>query len=367
MYLKVNEDNKKLVEEFGASRITELRNLPDFYTFTNGLIYSHRDFDTFMGRLHKGVASAIVSGLNPSATLHLGHVPLFETNLFFQQKYGIEVFIPLSDDESYVARKIETQAEGFKNSIRLARSLLAFGFDLSKTHFIIDQVYTQIYNLAIKLSRGVNISEIKAVYGYSAEQNVGLHFYPAVQASHIALPQTLGIPNVLVPIGPDEDAHLRVARDIASKFGFNKAAALHMLYLPGLDGDIKMSKSKGNAVFLLDSEREIKKEIMSAFSGGKVSAEEHRRLGGDPSVDIPYLYLRYLFLKPKEAEEIAEKYRRGEILSGEMKQMLFEKAVDRTRKFQEHYNKITIEDVMKTILTNKEEDLRKMVEDSGVF
>ncbi|MGC8478697.1 MAG: tryptophan--tRNA ligase [Candidatus Micrarchaeia archaeon] len=278
----VSEDNKKLVEMFGAHRLSEIKDLPDFYTFKNGSIYSHRDFDIFMKNLDKGEKSAIVSGLNPSAQLHLGHLPLFETNLFFQQRFGTRIFVPLSDDESYVSRKIETQQEGFRNAIRLARSLLAIGFDPSKTHFIIDQVYTQIYNLAIKFSRGITLSEINAVYGYTTDQNVGLYFYPAVQASHIALPQLFGIPNVLVPIGPDEDAHIRVSRDVAAKFGFNKAATLHMRFLPGLDGDPKMSKSKGNAIFLLDSEKEIKTKVMKAFSGGKVSAEEHKKLGGDP-------------------------------------------------------------------------------------
>ncbi len=364
---EVSEDNKKLVEMFGARKLSEIKDLPDFYAFKNGSIYSHRDFDIFMKNLKKGEKSAIVSGLNPSALLHLGHLPLFETNLFFQQKFGTRIFIPLSDDESYVSRKIETQQEGFKNAIRLARSLLAIGFEPGKTHFIIDQVYTQIYNLAIKLSRGITLSEINAVYGYTPDQNVGLYFYPAVQASHIALPQLFGIPNVLVPIGPDEDAHIRVSRDVAAKFGFNKAATLHMRFLPGLDGDPKMSKSKGNAVFLLDDGKTIRAKIMKAFSGGRVSVEEHKKLGGDPSVDIPFLYLKYVFLSPKEAEEVAEGYRKGKILSGEMKQMLLEKVDEKVEKFKERYEKITAEDVIKATLKNDEEELQRKVEETKEF
>jgi len=59
---EVSEDNKKLVEMFGARRLSEIKNLPDFYTFKNGSIYSHRDFDIFMKNLGKGEKSAIVSG-----------------------------------------------------------------------------------------------------------------------------------------------------------------------------------------------------------------------------------------------------------------------------------------------------------------
>ncbi|MGC8710410.1 MAG: tryptophan--tRNA ligase [Candidatus Micrarchaeia archaeon] len=362
-----DDENIRLVKEFGAHEISEIAALPDFYTFNNGLIYSHRDFDIFMERLNKGVKSAIVSGLNPSATLHLGHLPVFETNLFFQKKFGTEVFIPLSDDESYVSNKIKTQEEGFNNAIRLARSLLAFGFEPKNTHFIIDQVYTQIYNLAIKFSRSITLSEVKAVYGYTSDQNIGLHFYSSVQAAHVALPQTLGMTNVLVPIGPDEDAHLRVSRDVAAKLGFNKAAVLHVRFLPGLDGSLKMSKSKGNAIFLLDAEKEIKKKVMSAFSGGQTSIEEHRKLGGNPDVDISYLYLRYFFLNSKQSKEVYDKYKHGEILSGELKQMLFEHVMKKVAEFHKRYESITPEDVAKTILRNDEIDILKMVEGSGIF
>ena len=42
------EDNEKLVKKFGASRVSNLKSLPDFYTFKKGLIYSHRDLDKFL-------------------------------------------------------------------------------------------------------------------------------------------------------------------------------------------------------------------------------------------------------------------------------------------------------------------------------
>ena len=47
-------DNEKLVKKFGASLITEIKNLPNFYTFQKDLIYSHRDFDKFLKKLKKG-------------------------------------------------------------------------------------------------------------------------------------------------------------------------------------------------------------------------------------------------------------------------------------------------------------------------
>jgi len=347
------EDNEKLVKEFGASRVSELKDVPDFYTFETGLIYSHRDFDKFFKAIKAGEKCAIVSGFNASGTIHFGHKAVFDTNLYFQKKYGIPVFIPISDDESYVAGKVKSQEEALKYSLELAKELLAYGFDPHKTYFIIDQIYTNIYNLAIKLSRKINLSEIKATYGYKNEDNIGLHFYPSIQSAHILFPQEeFGIKNVLVPIGPDEDAHIRICRDVAPLLGYNKPAILHITFLPGIDGE-KMSKSKNNAIFLKDDSKTIIRKVGGAFSGGQKTIEEHRKLGGNPEVDIACQYLSKFFLKKEDSEKIFNDYKKGKLLSGEVKKMLSEKLVEFTSGFQKKLKSISESDVKRCILTNE--------------
>lgn len=346
-------ESKKLIEEFGAEPIEKLSDAPNIYTFSNKLISSHRDFDKFFSALKRKEKCAIVSGVNASGTLHLGHKAIFDTNLFFQREYGVPVFIPISDDESYVAGKIKTQEEALKNSIELAKEFLAYGFDPKKTYFIIDQIYTNIYSLAIKLSKKINYSEIKAVYGYKPEENIGLHFYPAVQSAHIILPQErYKIKNVLVTIGPDEDAHIRICRDIASRFGYNKPSILHTKFLPGTDG-AKMSKSKNNAIFFNDSEKEIRKKINGAISGGQKTIEEHRKLGGNPEADMSYNYLKYFFLNEKESNKLYQEYKKGNILSGKLKEMLSESLIPEIKKFQNNLKKISEKDINKSIMKNE--------------
>ena len=349
---KLEESNRKLVEKFGAEPMSKLRDLPDFYTFGKGLMYSHRDFDKFLSALKRGEKCAIVSGFNASGTIHLGHKPVFDTNLFFQKKYGLPVYIPISDDESYVTGKVKNQEEALKNSLELARELIAYGFDPKKTYFIIDQIYTNIYNLAIKLSRKINLSEIKATYGYKNEENIGLHFYPAVQAAHILFPQEkFGIKNVLVPIGPDEDAHIRISRDIARRSGYKLPAILHSLFLPGIDGE-KMSKSKNNAIFLRDDVASIKKKVNKAFSGGRDTAEEQRKYGADPDRDVACFYLTKLFLDKKDGEKLISDYKSGKILTRDVKKRLADELIKFTKKFQSNLRKIKMEDVDKSILKN---------------
>lgn len=345
-------DNEKLIKEFGAEPIKNLTDKPDFYTFNSGVLVSHRDFNQFFSALKKGEKCAIVSGVNASGTLHIGHKVVFDTNLFFQKKYGIPVFIPISDDESYVAGKVKTQEEALENSLKLAKEMIAYGFDPKKTYFIIDQIYTNIYNLAIKLSVKINLSEIKATYGYKNEENIGLHFYPAVQSAHILFPQEkFNIKNVLVPIGPDEDAHIRICRDIASRLGYNKPSIVHSKFLPGIDGE-KMSKSRNNAIFFKDDEKTIRKKISQAFSGGQKTIEEHRKLGGNPEVDVSYIYLKYLFLNEKESKKLYDDYKSGKLLSGELKKMFADKVVDFIKQFQSNLKKVDDKDVQKAIMKN---------------
>jgi tryptophanyl-tRNA synthetase len=342
---------ERLLKEFGATLLKDKDRL-DFRTFRAGLMYSHRDFDKFMKALKAGKKCAIVSGLNPSSPLHLGHKVVFDTNLFLQKKYGVDVFIPLSDDESYVARKAESQKQAFENAKILAKQLLALGFNPKKTYFIIDQVYTNIYNFAVKLSRPVTVSMAKATYGYSDESNVGLFFYPAVQSAHVLLPQLFGYEQVLVPIGIDEDTHLRISRDVAPKFGLNKVAVLHSKYMPGLDGG-KMSGSKPHTcIFLSDGLKEIKRKINKAFSGGQDTIEEHRKLGGVPERDVAYRYLESYFLNEKESKKIYKDYKSGKMLSSEMKKLLYQEVEKYFNEFNKRLGKLKDKDVEKCFMTN---------------
>ena len=352
--MKLSQDNLDLIKNFGAIPIDKLSEKPNHPAFSNGIVASHRDFDKFFKALKKPEKCAILSGLNASGTLHLAHKAVFDINLFFQKKYNIPVFIPISDDESYVAGKVKTQEEALENSKRLARELIAYGFDPKKTFFIIDQIYTNIYNLAIKLSKSVNYSEIKATYGYKPVNNIGLHFYPAIQSAHVIFPQDkYKIKNVLVPIGPDEDAHIRISRDIASRQGYQKAAILHSNFLPGINGD-KMSTSKPNsAIFLSDDEKTIRKKINKAFSGGQKTIEEHKKLGGNPDIDIACIYLKTLFLSEKEYADIEKDYKSGKLLSGEVKKIFADKAVEFVKNFQNNLKKVNQKDVDKSILRDE--------------
>jgi len=349
----LTKDNMKLIKKFGANPIKTLKNLPEFYTFQNQLIKSHRDFDKFLAKLKKGEKCAIVSGVNPSGALHIGHKPLFDTNLFFQKKYSIPIYIPISDDETYLTGKVETQKQALENAIDLAKQFIAYGFNPKKTYIIIDQIYTNIYNLAIKLSKKINYSDIKATYGYKQHNNIGMHFYPTIQSAHILFPQEKHkIKNVLVPIGPDEDAHVRISRDIATKAKYQKPAIIHMEFLPGIDGK-KMSTSKNNSIYLKDDKKTITKKINKALSGGQKTLEEHRKKGGNPEKDLSCLYLSKLYLTEKETKKIFQEYKKGKLTSGKIKQKLIKEVLKTTTQFQKKLKQVKSKETDKIIMKNE--------------
>jgi tryptophanyl-tRNA synthetase len=75
-----------------------------------------------------------------------------------------------------------------------------------------------------------------------------------------------------------------------------------------------------SAIFMNDTANQIKKKINKyAFSGGQVTAEEQRKYGGNPDVDVPFQYLTFFLESDEELEEIRRSYVAGELMTGELK------------------------------------------------
>lgn len=132
------------------------------------------------------------------------------------------------------------------------------------------------------------------------------------------------------------NSYWRIQRDIAESLGYYKAAAIHSKFLPPLTGPAgKMSASKPeSAIYLHDDPKTVRKKIWQAFSGGQPTAELHRKLGGNPEVDVAYQWLRFFFEPDdREVKRLEEDYRSGKLMSGEMKNILIEKV---NRFLEEH-------------------------------
>lgn len=328
-------DYDKLLKEFGTTKISDdiYKKLEKTHPLLRRKIYfSHRDFDKWLSAHEKGKKVSVITGRGPSEKMHLGHLVPFFVAKSLQDQFDCEVFIPISDDEKFYVK----ENLNFNDSIKYAEDniidLIALGFKPGKTFIYEDFVYTDIYKYAARIAKRMTYSTAKAAFGLKPENNVGWSFYPAMQAAHILFPQFVrGKHLSVVPVGIDQDPFIRLTRDIAEHkdFGFEKPAALHAMFIPSLHGGAKMSSSDStnSVIYLSDSPDEVKKKINKyAFSGGKDTLEEHRKLGGNPYIDVSFQYLK-IFFEPddKKLKKIEDDYKSGKLLSGELKAILIEK------------------------------------------
>ncbi|MFB6152220.1 MAG: tryptophan--tRNA ligase [Haloarculaceae archaeon] len=320
-------DYEKLLERFGADPLTDeqIARFPDHPLLRRGVYYAGRDVDRYLAAAEAGETHSVVTGVGPSGPMHLGHALVFYLARRLQAATGAYVYVPLSDDEKYYAKDLTFDEIGAATRSNL-RDLLAVGFDPDRTRIVVDRLDAGVlYPQAARFAGAITQSTVDATYG--DPENVGLSFYPAMQATHLLLPQLVhGRHPTLVPIAVDQDPHVRVCRDVAAKerFAVDKPGALLGKFLPSLDGPGKMSSSSdAPAIELTDDPDAVREKVSRyAYSGGRADVEAHREHGGDPDVDVAYQYL-YSFFEPDDdaVERLAREYRAGELLSGELKEL----------------------------------------------
>jgi tryptophanyl-tRNA synthetase len=334
--VKGDVDYARLIKQFGTEPLTadmlaRLRKSAGgelHHFLERGHFISHRDLAWVLDEYKKGNRFFLYTGRGPSGPIHLGHLIPWILTQWLQEKFDVEVYFQLTDDEKFLFNEKMTLEETAKWTVENALDFLALGYKKGQTHLIWDTRHAGImYPQAIRVAKKLTYSTAKAVFGFEPSSNVGQLFYTSMQSVPAFLPSVLKGKNIpcLVPMGIDQDPHFRVARDILPKLGFLKPAALHSKLLPGLTspGTTKMSASDPNsAIYTSETPKQVRAKVMKyAFSGGQATTEEHRKLGGDPDVDASYRWLSLFEPDDKKLANIADDYRSGKLLSGELKQM----------------------------------------------
>ncbi len=339
-------DYDKLINDFGTKKIDAkiYDKIKDLHPLIKrGLYFSHRDFDLWLADAEAGKKVSVITGRGPSEKMHVGHLVPFLIAKSLQDKYGCEVFIPISDDEKFYVKEKLSQEDSIKFSKDNIIDLIALGFDPKKTFIFEDFVYTNIYKYAALVAKKMTYSVAKAALGLTPDKNIGWSFYPAMQAAHILFPQFYrGKHKSLVPVAIDQDPFIRLTRDVAvnKDIKLSKPCAIHAKFLPSLYGETKMSSSStgNNLIYLTDDSQTVKKKINKyAFSGGQPTLEEHKEKGGDTDVDVSFQLLKYIFEESDDKlAEIKQEYESGKMLTGELKKY----TIERVNSFlQEHQKK----------------------------
>lgn len=336
--VKGDVDYDKLITEFG---LEPFKKLPKIFNenllFRRKVIFAHRDFGKILFAIEKKKPFVMMTGLMPTGKFHIGHMILAKQFEFYQ-KLGAKIFISVADIESYIARNQNLEKSREIAIDQYITNYIALGLSSKKCDIYFQSERDKknakksiaYYKLQNILSNHITFNEFKAVYG---EVNPGKLNCSLLQASdmlHAQLEEFEGNIPIVVPVGADQEPHIRLTRDMTRKvreYTLEPMASTYNFFMPGLGGG-KMSASDPNSyIALTDDEKTIKNKINKyAFSGGKNTLEEHRKFGGNPEIDVCFQYLRFFFEpNDKKLKKISDDYKSGTLLTGELKAITIEK------------------------------------------
>ena len=334
--VKGEVDYDKLIREFGTTPITDelieriARFTGDVHPFLRRKIFfSHRDLNWILDRYEAGEKFFLYTGRGPSGHTHLGHLVPWIFTQYLQEKFGAELYFQMTDDEKFLHNSELSLDTTVGFTYENALDVIACGFDPKKTFIFSDIEYAKtIYDIAVKIAKHITFSTAKAVFGFENSTNIGMIFFPAIQAVPCFLPSVLKGNNVpcLIPAAIDQDPYWRgVAREVAPKLGFYKPAQIHSKFIPGLGQGGKMSASEPEtAIFTVDPPELVHSKIMRSFTGGRSTIQEQREKGGIPEICPIYRYYEILLKDDKDVREVYCRCREGELLCGEDKLRLSE-------------------------------------------
>ena len=353
-------DYDKLIEKFGTQKISpelleKIKSMTneDHFMLRRGIFFSHREMNRILEDYEKGNEFFLYTGRGPSGHTHIGHLVPWVFAKWLQDKFDVNLYFQLTDDEKFYSKTNLTLEETTKYAYENALDFIALGFNPEKTKIIINTKNIQtLYPIAAQVAKKINFSNTKATFGFTNETNIGMIFYTSLQSA----PCFIEDKPVLIPLGVDQDPHFRLTRDIAQKIGKQKPALIHNIMIPALTGPggkMSASEEKGT-IYTTDTPDVVKKKINKfAFSGGQPDIEQHRKLGGNPDIDVSYQYLR-IFFEPDDSKlkKIYEDYKSGKLLSGELKAILIEKINEFLKIHQEKREKAK-QQIEQFLLKNK--------------
>ncbi|MCK4717984.1 MAG: tryptophan--tRNA ligase [Thermoplasmata archaeon] len=211
-------DYQRLREQFGIDEFTA-EGLPSPPTiFTNGVLFGHRGFGSISRAMKEGRPFCVLTGLAPSGRMHFGHKMVIDEVLYYQ-KLGADIFIAVADIEARSVRGLSLEACRRLAIDEYLLNYIAMGLKQEKCQVYFQSKRNSVKDLALLLSTKTNLSEMKAIYGFEDSTNMGHILTPLVQVGdilHVQLEEYGGPKPTIVPVGVDQDPHIRLTRKLAA-------------------------------------------------------------------------------------------------------------------------------------------------------
>ncbi|KAG7252257.1 LOW QUALITY PROTEIN: hypothetical protein CRUP_006347, partial [Coryphaenoides rupestris] len=346
-------DYDKLIVRFGSSkvdqelvdRIEKVSGQKPHRFLRRGIFFSHRDMHQVLDAYEKQKSFYLYTGRGPSSqAMHVGHLIPFIFTKWLQDVFDIPLVVQLTDDEKYLWKDL-TLEDCHRFAVENAKDIIACGFDVNKTFIFSDldymgihsngqcrslyaseryifrelgillnvtiinflpQFIPEFYRNVVKIQKHVTFNQVKGIFGFSDSDCIGKISFPAIQAAPSfsnSFPQIFkGRKDVqcLIPCAIDQDPYFRMTRDVAPRIGYPKPALLHSTFFPALQG------------------------AQTKMSARKDTIEEHRQHGGNPDIDVSFMYLTFFMEDDEQLEKIRQDYTSGALLTGELKKLLIE-------------------------------------------
>ena len=263
----------------------------------------------------------VLTGDRPTGRLHIGHYfGSLKTRVELQESGKYDQYILIADVQA-LTDNFSNPEKVRKNVREVAMDYLSVGIDPSKTTIYIQSMIPEVAELTVFYSNLVTIARLQRnptvkteiaqkrdLFGESV--TYGFLGYPVSQAADIT-----AFEGELVPVGEDQLPLIEQCREIVRKFNSiygdvlvePEAVLSSTKRIKGLDGNEKMGKSLGNAIYLSDSEEEITKKVMGAVTDPNRIRKDDL---GNPDICM-VAYYHNLFTPKEELNKICEECRAG--------------------------------------------------------
>ena len=391
-------DIDKLFSEFGIEPIypvlSELPEIP--YFMRRGIVLGQRDYRQIASAIRNKLPFHVLTGFMPSGHPHLGHLMVMKEVVWHVEQGG-NGYVTIADREAHAVRGTSwEQCQEFGKEYLAC--LYALGFE-GTTYF--QSRNDRLKDLAFEVATKVNFSELSAIYGFSPETDLAHAESVITQVADILFPQVDRQPApTIVPVGIDQDPHIRLTRGVAHKmrmftveerdgyvsvrsknapeaaldaihrvfshskkyeghvdirgeacadvsqkvreieltyggFGFFTPSSTYHIFMPGLNGGKMSSSIPESTIGFFEPEATVRKKVMSGITGGRMTLEEQKRLGGEPEKCSLYLLnLFHMVTDDNELHKIREKCVKGEITCGQCKKETAERVVSFMKEFR---------------------------------
>ncbi len=261
----------------------------------------------------------ILTGDRPTGRLHIGHYfGSLKSRVELQDKF--ETFIEVADVQA-LTDNFNNPEKVKQNITQIVMDELAVGIDPNKATFLLQSEIPEIAELTVYYSNLVTIARLqrnptvkteiaqkKELFGDSV--TYGFLGYPVSQAADIT-----AFDASYVPVGEDQLPLIEQCREIVRKFNSiygdtlrePTAVISNAARIKGLDGNEKMGKSLGNALYLSDDYETIKTKVMSALTDpSRIKKDDP----GHPDVCMVYYYHK-LFTGEDDCKNICSECKAG--------------------------------------------------------